>query len=207
VTDAFAKDGFFHRTRGVEGGGLVEGLPTHTFATDDGDVAMKCPTEIGITDRREYELSNLGFLPLVHYKHRDVAAFIGSQTCNKPQDYHDPAAKANAELSSKLNYMMCVSRFAHYLKVMARDKLGSFMELHNCKVWLNDWIGNYVCDPTTAGDEMKARRPLAAAEIDVVEIPGRPGHYNAVAYLRPHFQLESLTTSFRLVAEIPKKGG
>jgi type VI secretion system protein ImpC len=205
VTAAYAEDGWFARTRGVEGGGKVEGLPVHTFPTDDGDVAMKCPTEIAITDRREYELSNLGFLPLVHAKGRDFAAFIGAQSAQKPKTYFDPLANANAELSTKLNYIMCVSRFAHYLKVMARDKLGSFMEVKDCERWLNDWINNFVCDPALAGDKTKAQKPLAAANVEVRETKGKPGHYEAIAYLRPHFQLESLTTSMRLVAEVPKK--
>ncbi len=135
-TDAFAKDGWFARTRGVEGGGKVEGLPVHTFATDDGGVAMKCPTELAITDRREFELSNLGFLPLLHCKGKDFAAFMGTQSCQKAKTYFDPSASANSELSTKLNFMLCVSRFAHYLKVMARDKIGSFMETADCATWL-----------------------------------------------------------------------
>ncbi len=207
VTHAFSIDGWFGRTRGVEGGGLVEGLPVHTFKTDDGSVAMKCPTEIGITDRREYELSSLGFLPLIHYKHRDCAAFIGSQTCNKPQDYFDPRDKANAELSSKLNLIMSVSRFAHYLKAMTRDRIGAIMEVADCRAWLNDWINNYVCDPATAGEEMRAQRPLAQASIEVTEIPGRPGWFTAKAFLRPHFQFEGMDAAFSLVAEVPNKGG
>jgi type VI secretion system protein ImpC len=207
VTDAFAKDGWFARTRGVEGGGKVEGLPVHTFTTDDGGVAMKCPSEIGITDRREFELSNLGFLPLIHYKNRDLAAFIGTQSCNKPKDFFDTNAKANAELSAKFNYLLCVSRFAHYLKVMARDRIGSFMEVADCENWLNSWIQNYICDPKVAGEETRAQRPLAEARIDVTEVKGKPGWYQAVAYLRPHFQLEALSASMRLVAEVPKRTG
>jgi type VI secretion system protein ImpC len=208
ITDAMAKYGWMARTRGVEGGGKVEGLPVHTFPTDEGGVAMKCPTEIAITDRREFELSNLGFLPLVHCKNRDYAAFMGAQSCQKPKQYMKPEATANAELSAKINYIMCVSRFAHYLKVMARDKIGSFMEVQDCARWLNDWILNYVLtDPANAGDDMKARRPLAEARVDVQAVPGKPGYYEAVAYLRPHFQLEAVSTSMRLVAEIPKKGG
>ena len=208
ITDAMAKYGWMARTRGVEGGGKVEGLPVHTFPTDDGGVAMKCPTEIAITDRREFELSNLGFLPLVHCKNRDFAAFMGAQSCQKPKEYMKAEATSNAALSAKFNYMMCVSRFAHYLKVMARDKIGSFMELSDCERWLNDWIQNYVlADPGLAGDEMKARKPLAAAEVRVQAVAGKPGFYEAVAYLRPHFQLEALSTSMRLVAEIPKKSG
>lgn len=205
ITDAFAKYGWFGRIRGVEGGGVVEGLPVHTFPTDDGDVAMKCPTEIAISDRREFELSNLGFLPLLHAKNRDFAVFMGAQSCQKPKTYFDPAANANAELSAKFNYILCVSRFAHYLKVMARDKIGSNMEVSDCERWLNNWISNYVCDPVTAGDETKAKCPLADAKIEVRAVKGKPGWYEAVAYLRPHFQLETLTTSMRLVAEVPKK--
>jgi type VI secretion system protein ImpC len=208
VTDAYAKDGWFARTRGVEGGGKVEGLPVHTFPTDDGDVSMKCPTEIAISDRREFELSNLGFLPLLHSKNNDFAVFMGTQSCQKPKQYFDPAANANAELSTKLNYILCVSRFAHYLKVMARDKIGSFMELADCERWLNKWINNYVVsNPETAGDETKAKNPLREAKVEVRAVKGKPGWYEAVAWLRPHYQLETLTASMRLVAEVPKKGG
>jgi type VI secretion system protein ImpC len=206
ITDAFAKDGWFARTRGVEGGGKVEGLPVHSFPTDDGDVAVKCPTEIAITDRREFELSNLGFLPLIHAKGKDYAVFMGTQSCQKPKQYFDPAANANAELSARLNYMMIVSRFSHYLKVMARDKIGSFMEVRDCERWLNTWIGNFVVsNPSEVGDKTKAEKPLADAKIEVREVKGKPGSYEAIAYLRPHFQLETLSTSMRLVAEVPKK--
>jgi type VI secretion system protein ImpC len=206
ITDTYAKYGWFARSRGVEGGGKVEGLPVHTFPTDDGDVAMKCPTEIAISDRREFELSNLGFLPLLHSKGRDFAVFMGAQSCQKPKTYFDPAANANAELSAKFNYILCIGRFAHYLKVMARDKIGSFMEVGDCQRWLNDWIMQYViANPQDAGDEAKAKAPLADAKVEVREVKGKPGWYEAVAWLRPHFQLETLTTSMRLVAEVPKK--
>jgi len=206
ITDAFAKDGWFARTRGVEGGGKVEGLPVHTFPTDDGDVAMKCPTEIAITDRREFELSNLGFLPLLHNKGADFAVFMGTQSAQKPKSYFDPAANANAQLSTKLNYLLCVSRFAHYLKVMARDKIGSFMTVSDCGRWLNEWISNFVVsNPDSVGEKTKAEKPLAEARVEVREVKGKPGWYEAVAYLKPHFQLEALTTSMRLVAEVPKK--
>jgi type VI secretion system protein ImpC len=208
ITDAYSKFGWMLRSRGVEGGGKVEGLPVHTFPTDDGGVAMKCPTEIAITDRREFELSNLGFLPLIHCKNRDFAAFMGAQSCQKPDKYDRDFANANAELSSKINLIMCVSRFAHYLKVMARDRIGSMMEVKDCERWLNRWIMNYVvANPEDAGEETKAAKPLADARVDVREVAGKPGWYEAVAYLRPHFQLETLTTSMRLVAEVPKKKG
>ncbi len=207
ITDAFSKDGWFMRTRGVEGGGKVEGLPVSTFPTDDGDIAMKTPTEIAISDRREFELSNLGFMPLLHSKNRDFAVFMGSQSTQKPKTYFDPAANANAELSTKTNYLLSISRFAHYLKIMARDKIGSFMETGDCEKWLNEWINNYVVgNPGNVSDDVKAQRPLAAAEVRVEEVKGKPGFFNAVAYLRPHFQLEALASSMRLVAEIPKKG-
>src|SRR6516225_10524889 len=206
ITDAVAKWGWMARTRGVEGGGKVEGLPVHHFPTDDGDVAMKCPTEIAISDRREFELSNLGFLPLLHAKDTDNAVFIGAQSCQKPQKYFDPAANANAELSAKFNLIMCTSRFAHYLKVMARDKIGSFMETTDCQRWLNEWISNYCVDPNGTTEELRAQRPLSEARVDVRPVDGKPGWFEAVAYLRPHFQLEALTTSMRLVAEIPKQG-
>ncbi|HET6576198.1 MAG TPA: type VI secretion system contractile sheath large subunit [Fimbriiglobus sp.] len=206
ITDAFAKDGWFARIRGVEGGGKVEGLPVHTFPTDDGDVAMKCPTEIAITDRREFELSNLGFLPLIHAKGKDFAVFMGAQSAQKPKQYFDPAAQSNAELSAKFNLILNTSRFAHYLKVMARDKIGKFMELSDCNVWLNEWIQNYVTpNPESVGDDVKARCPLSDARVDVRAVKGKPGSYEAVAYLRPHYQLETLSTSMRLVAEVPKQ--
>jgi type VI secretion system protein ImpC len=206
ITDAYAHYGWMARSRGVEGGGKVEGLPVHTFPTDDGDVAMKCPTEIAISDRREFELSNLGFLPLLHSKGRDFAVFMGAQSCQKPKSYYDPAASANAELSAKFNLLLCTSRFAHYLKVMARDKIGSFMNLQECTMWLNGWIANYCVNPNGASDETKARRPLSEASIQVREVAGKPGWFEAVAYLKPHYQLEALSTSMRLVAEVPKKG-
>ena len=206
VTDAFSKYGWYAKVRGVEGGGKVECLPVHTFNTDDGDVAMKCPTEISISDRREFELSNLGFLPVLHAKETDFAVFMGAQSAQKQKTYFDALANANAELSVKINYLMCVSRFAHYLKVMARDKVGSMLEAAQCEKWLNDWIGNYVCDPLMAGDETKAKCPLSDASIEVREVAGKPGWYEAVAWLRPHFQLETLNASMRLVAEVPKKG-
>ena len=190
----------------LHGGGKVEGLPVHTFPTDDGDVAMKCPTEIAISDRREFELSNLGFLPMLHSKGTDYAVFMGAQSCQKPKTYFDPAANANAELSAKFNLIMCNSRFAHYLKVMARDKVGSFMTAAECGKWLNNWIINYCVDPNGATEAIKAQRPLADASIEVREVAGKPGWYEAVAYLKPHFQMETLSTSMRLVAEIPKKG-
>ena len=207
ITDAVAQWGWMARTRGVEGGGKVEGLPVHTFPTDDGDVAMKCPTEIAISDRREFELSNLGFMPLLHSKGNDFAVFMGAQSCQKPKTYFDPAANSNAELSSKFNLLLCTSRFGHYLKVMARDKIGSFMEAAECGVWLNSWISNYVVpNPENVGEATKARQPLQDAHVEVRAVKGKPGYYEAVAYLRPHFQLEALSASMRLVAEVPKKG-
>ncbi|AQS83489.1 MAG: type VI secretion system contractile sheath large subunit [Acetobacter aceti] len=205
LTDAFARTGFCTTIRGAEGGGKVDNLPTYTFMSDDGDADTKCPTEIGITDRREFELSKLGFLPLCHYKNHDYAVFFGAQTAHKPKDYDRPEATANAKISARLPYIMATGRFAHYLKVMARDKVGSFAEAEDCESWLNRWIGNYVNTKENPGAENKARYPLRDARIEVREIPGSPGAYNAVAYLRPWLQMEELTTSMRLVARVPKK--
>jgi type VI secretion system protein ImpC len=206
ITDAYAQSGWMARTRGVEAGGKVEGLPVHTFPTDDGDVAMKCPTEIAITDRREFELSNLGFLPLIHSKGNDFAVFMGAQSCQKPKTYFDPVANANAELSSKFNLILNTSRFAHYLKVMARDKIGAFMSAPECGAWLNRWINEYVVpNPENVGEMTRAKKPLQEAKVEIREVKGRPGHYEAVAYLKPHYQLESLAVSMRLVAEVPQK--
>ena len=203
LTEAFAKHGWCAAIRGVEGGGLVEGLPTHTFMTDEGEVALKCPTEIAITDRREKELSDLGFIPLVHCKGTDYAAFFGAQSAQKAKKYDSDAANANARLSTQLQYIMAVSRFAHYLKSMMRDKIGSFMSRSECENFLNRWIMNYVVADDNAGPTLKAERPLREARIEVSEVAGKPGVYKAVAFLRPHFQLDELTVSLRLVAELP----
>jgi type VI secretion system protein ImpC len=205
MTDAYAKYGFCVAIRGAEGGGRVENLPTHVFTSDDGDLDSKCPTEIGITDRREFELSNQGFLPLCHYKNTDYAVFFGAQTTQKPKKYDRPEATSNAAISARLPYIMATSRFAHYLKVIARDKIGSFMEASDCESWLNRWIMNYVNSNETAGQDMKARYPLREARVEVREIPGKPGSYNAIAFLRPWLQMEELTTSLRMVARIPQK--
>jgi type VI secretion system protein ImpC len=203
LTNAFARHGWCAAIRGVEGGGLVEGLPVHNFYTDEGDVAMKCPTEVPITDRREKELADQGFIPLVHCKNTDYAAFFSVQSCQKPKLYDKPAANANARLSTQLPYILACSRFAHYLKAMMRDKIGSFMSRTDCEVWLNQWINLYVVPDDTASPGIKASHPLREARIDVQEVPGKPGAYRAVAFLRPHFQLDELTVSLRLVAELP----
>ena len=206
LTSAFSKHGWCVAVRGAEGGGKVENLPSFTFTSDDGDVDQQCPTEIGITDRREAELSKLGFLPLCHYKGSDYAVFFGSQTTQKAKKYDKPDATANAAISARLPYIMATSRFSHYLKVMGRDKIGSFMEASDCETWLNNWIRNYVNGNPDASAEMKAKYPLAEATVSVKEVPGAPGSYNAVAYLRPWLQMEELTASMRLVARIPQMG-
>ena len=203
ITDAFAKYKWCAAIRGVEGGGVVAGLPAHTFKTDEGDIALKCPTEIAITDRRENELNKLGFIALVHCKGTDYAAFFGGQTTQKPKVYDTPQATANAALSARLPYILAASRFAHYIKAIMRDKIGSFQTAENVSQYLNRWIGNYVLGKDDAGQEIKAQYPLREARVDVSEIPGKPGSYNAVVFLRPHFQLEELTASIRLVAELP----
>lgn len=203
LTNAFAQYGWCAAIRGVEGGGLVEGLPAHTFRTDEGDVALKCPTEIAITDRREKELADNGFIPLVHCKGTDYAAFFSVQSAQKPRVYNKDAANANARLSTQLPYILAVSRFAHYLKAMMRDKIGSFMSRSQAERFLNDWIQTYTIGDDDAPATIKARNPLREARVEVVEVPGKPGAYRAVAFLRPHYQLDELSVSLRLVAELP----
>jgi len=203
ITNAFSLYSWCAAIRGVEGGGLVEGLPTHTFMTDEGDIALKCPTEIAITDRRETELNDLGFISRCHCKGTDYAAFFGGQTTNKPRQYETPQANANARISSQLPYILAASRFAHYLKAIMRDKIGSFNTKDNVSAYLNRWISQYILSDDNAIQAMKARFPLREARVDVYEVPGKPGSYRATVFLRPHFQLEELTASIRLVAELP----
>ncbi|MBV8551426.1 MAG: type VI secretion system contractile sheath large subunit [Acidobacteriaceae bacterium] len=204
ITDSFAQYNWCATIRGVEGGGKVEGLTVHNFATDDGDIAMKCPTEVAITDRREKELADLGFVPLVHCKNTDYAAFFSVQTCQKAKQYDTDSANANARLSTNLSYILACSRFAHYLKAMMRDKIGSYMTRGECESFLNRWIAQYVVNSATASASLKAKHPLSEARVDVTEIPGKPGAYRAVAFMKPHFQLDELTVSMRLVADLPQ---
>lgn len=209
ITRAFKTYGWCATIRGTESGGIVEGLPCHTFPTDDGGVDMKCPTEIAITDRREAELAKNGLMPLSHYKNTDYAVFFGAQSLQKPAEYDDPDATANAKLAARLPYLFATCRFAHYLKCIVRDKVGSFKECSDMQDFLNRWITKYVLTDPSAGDEIKAQYPLAAADVVVEEIEGDPGYYSAKFYLRPHYQLEGLTVSLRLVSKLPsaKKGG
>jgi len=208
INRAFKHYGWCSRIRGVESGGAVEGLPVHSFPTDDGGVDMKCPTEIAIDDRREAELAKNGFMPLLHKKNTDFAAFIGAQSLQKPFEYDDPDATANANLAARLPYLFAVCRFAHYLKAIVRDKVGSFKEREDMEKWLNKWINRYVePNPTNASEIDKARKPLAKAEVKVEEVEGNPGYYRSNFYLRPHYQLEGLTVSLRLVSRLPSEKG
>ncbi len=208
IARAFKNYGWCAQIRGPESGGLVEGLPCHTFPTDDGGVDMKCPTEIAITDRREAELAKNGFIPLSHWKNTDYAVFMGAQSIQKPAEYADADATANANMSARMPYLFAVSRFAHYLKTMVRDKIGSFKEREDMERWLNTWINQYTVD-SSASETMKAKFPLAQAEVKVMEVPGNPGYYTSQFWLRPHYQLEGLTVSLRLVSKLPsvKSGG
>jgi len=204
INRSFKLYGWCSRIRGIESGGAVENLPVHSFPTDDGGVDMKCPTEIAISDRREAELAKNGFMPLVHRKNSDFAAFIGAQSLHKPAEYDDPDATANAALSARLPYLFACNRFAHYLKCIVRDKVGSFKERADMENWLNNWIMKYVDgDPANSSEITKAQKPLAAAEVKVEEVEGAPGYYSSKFYLRPHYQLEGLTVSLRLVSKLP----
>ncbi|MGA7394351.1 MAG: type VI secretion system contractile sheath large subunit [Terrimicrobiaceae bacterium] len=203
INRAFKLYGWCARIRGAESGGMVEQLPVHTFPTDDGGVDMKCPTEIAITDRREAELAKSGLIPLSHWKNTDYAVFVGAQSLQKPQEYDDPDATSNANLSARLPYLFATCRFAHFLKCIVRDKIGSFKEREDMERWLNEWIMNYVTADAKAGEEIKAQYPLADASVTVEEVPGNPGYYTSKFFLRPHFQLEGLTVSLRLVTKLP----
>jgi type VI secretion system protein ImpC len=204
INRSFKQYGWCTSIRGVESGGAVEELPVHTFPSDDGGVDMKCPTEIAISDRREAELANCGFMPLIHRKNTDIAAFIGAQSLQKPAEYDDPDATANARLSARLPYLFASCRFAHYLKCMVRDKVGSFKEREDMERFLHDWVQQYVLgDPSRAGDELKAKKPLAGAEVVVSEIEGNPGYYSAKFYLRPHYQLEGVNVTLSLTSKLP----
>ena len=204
INRSFKHYGWCTSIRGVESGGIVENLPCHTFPTDDGGVDMKCPTEIAISDRREAELASLGFMPLVHRKNSDLAAFIGAQSLHQPAEYYDADASANAKLSARLPYLFACCRFAHYLKCIVRDKVGSFKDRDAMERWLNEWIMNYVDgDPANSTQETKARKPLASAEVVVEEVEDNPGFYTSKFFLKPHYQLEGLTVSLRLVSKLP----
>jgi type VI secretion system protein ImpC len=210
VNRAFKEYGWCTRIRGVQSGGEVVNLPVHTFPTDDGGVDLKCPTEIAITDRREAELSKSGLIPLVHRKNTDKAAFIGAQSVYAPKRKMDKAtgktedATAAENLSARLPYMFAVSRFAHYLKCMVRDKVGSNMEQDQLQRWLQDWITLYVDgDPKNSSETTKAQKPLAAARVDVLPNEENPGYYTARFFLRPHYQLEGMDVGMSLVSRIP----
>jgi len=209
INRSFKEFGWCSRIRGIESGGAVENLPTHSFPTDDGGVDMKCPTEVAIADRREAELAKAGFMPLIHRKNSDFAAFIGAQSLQKPAEYDDPDATANANLAARLPYLFATCRFAHYLKCIVRDKIGSFKERDEVERWLGNWVNQYVDgDPVNSSEDTKARKPLAAAEVIVEEDPANPGYYTSKFFLRPHYQLEGLTVSLRLVSKLPSaKGG
>ena len=204
ITHAFSLYNWTAAIRGVEGGGLVEGLPIYTYASANGAQALFCPTEVAITDRREKELNDLGFISLCHCKGKGQAAFFGGQTTNLPKKYITDEANANALISARLPYMLAASRFAHYIKVIMRAKVGSFLTRANVESLLNTWIAQYVLLDENAMQEAKAAFPLSQARIVVTDVPGQPGAYKAVVFLRPHFQLEELTTSIRLVADLPK---
>ncbi len=203
VTKSFNRFGWCASIRGVESGGLVEGLPVHNFRTESGDIAMKCPTEVPITDRREKELADLGFVGLVHQKNTPNACFFSVQSCQKAKQYDSDAASANARISAQLPYIFATSRFAHYLKAIMRDKIGGFSSREEIQKFLTRWMGQYVVADDSASFEAKAQRPLREYRVDVVEVPGKPGAYRAVAFMRPHFQLDELSMSMRLVADLP----
>lgn len=208
INRSFKEYGWCSRIRGIESGGAVEGLPSHTFPSDDGGVDQKCPTEIAISDRREAELANNGMMPLIHRKNSDLAAFVGAQSLHKPAEYDDADATANAQLAARLPYLFATCRFAHYLKCIVRDKVGSYKSRDDMQEWLQSWINQYVdFNAETSPESVKAQQPLAAAEVVVEEVEGNPGYYSSKFFLRPHYQLEGLSVSLRLVSKLPSEKG
>lgn len=206
ITQAFEAFGWCTQIRGLESGGIVEGLPTHTFATDDGGVDMKCPTEVSIPERRDAELSKNGLMALIHSKNSDYAAFIGGDTLHKPPAYMDAAATGNARLGARLPYVFAVSRFSHYLKVMVRAKIGQFKSPQAMQTYLHNWLIAYVeKDPDRAAPEALAKKPLSAAEVLVLANPENPGYYTAKISIKPHYQFEGMTAQLSLVTQLPSE--
>ena len=207
ITNAFALHSWTAAIRGVEAGGVVEGLPAFVYTTKDGDTVIKCPTEVAITDRREKELSDLGFISICYCKGSDFAVFFGAQTSQKPKIYNLDDANANSSISARITYVLAASRFAHYVKVLMRDKVGNFLTKENIERYLNTWMSDYVLLNDDAPSSVKAKYPLREGRVDVFDVPGAPGSYRSVIYLRPHFQMEDLSASIRLVATLPAKAG
>ncbi|MHC4398299.1 MAG: type VI secretion system contractile sheath large subunit [Planctomycetota bacterium] len=203
---AFAQSGWLAdirgMDRGIDGGGLVPGLPVHCFSTDREGVAPKSSTDVAVTDFLEQELSELGFISLCHCQDTEVSAFYTNHSVQKPKQYDELAATTNARMSAMLQYMLCVSRFSHYLKVLARDKVGSFTEPADCERYLYDWIQDYVTADAEASPETKAKFPLREAKVQVRQHPDKPGDYLCVAHLWPHFELDELTASVRVTTEL-----
>jgi type VI secretion system protein ImpC len=200
---AFHWYGWCARIRGGETGGLVRGLPQHTFLTDHGSAGLKCPTEIAISDKRRKELTVLGFIALSHEKHSDRAIFFSTPSCARPKKYDTDKATAVAHLAVRLEYIMTVSLFAHYFKVILRDKVGDFASRRDCEVYLNQWVAQYVQAEDVSTEETKARFPLRYARVEVIEGPGAPRSYRALAFLEPQFQLTPLAIPLKLVIELP----
>ncbi len=205
---AFGEFGWCARIRGIDRGGVVEGLPVLHHPTADGNVDRRTVTEICISERREAELASCGLIPLVHRKNSDVAAFISAQSLQKPQIFDDPDASANANLSARLPYLFASCRFAHYLKCMVRDKIGSAITRVQLNAWLSEWLIGYVDgSPSTSSEEFKAAHPLSAGKVVVVDVPERPGIYDARVFLTPHYQLEGLSVSLRLTSRLVSEQG
>jgi len=184
----------------------MAGLPSHTYVTEGGSMEMKCPTEVAISDRREAELAKSGLIPLVHRKNTANAVFMGAQSFNRPTTYDDEDATANANLSARLPYLFASSRFAHYLKCIVRDKVGSFTSRDDMESWLTNWVLQYVDgDPENSSEETKAKKPLANAEVIVQDVPGNPGYYEAQFNLAPHYQLEGVKVTLSLVSKLPSE--
>jgi type VI secretion system ImpC/EvpB family protein len=193
--------------RDVEAGGVVTELPVHSFGTDRRGVATKASLEVRVGESQEQELGQLGLIPLCHAWDTNYSVFYSNASLHKPKQYDEPTATANARISSMLQYVMCASRFAHYLKVLARNKLGDFTSGEEMQDYLNRWLADYVSPDVKAEAEIKARYPLLDGRVEVRETPGSPGSYRMIMHLLPHYQLDRLTASLRMVTRLATAQG
>lgn len=203
---AFANTGWFADIRGgvheFGEGGVVRHLTYAGFDSDRRRIAARCATETQIDDYLERGLSEQGFIPLCSYHSVEHAVFYSNSSVHEPPGLSSDIARANARLASMIQYMLCVSRFGHYVKVIGRDKIGSFTGAAECQRILQNWLNQYTTSSEGASAELKARYPLAASRIEVKDQPGRPGHFVCVVHLQPHFQLDQLVSSIRLITEL-----
>jgi len=203
---SFSNNAWFTDIRGshegVDRGGVVRHLPVPSFNTDSKGVALKYSTDVLVTDYAEKILSEFGFIPLCHSKDTKYGVFYGNQSIQGAQVYDTEIASINAKISAMLQYILCVSRFAHYIKVIGRDKVGSFFGAEECEDYLHNWLLKYSTGSSSGTEEHLAKYPLSEASVEVKEVPGKPGVYACVTHLKPHMQLDQMVSGVKLVTEL-----